>query len=433
MSQDLERNYHKILTRINTPHSDLKEASGEILDFMIDIFGADKAEIVIFREDFDINTIELSEESAVKLRLRRGYSDNQWESLEKSGVLLASIHFALEQRVSKVVPDTREEVGDERKLSLFLENGSWMNYILNSNGKVMANIHLAKKEFGYYRKKDLKRLEYFSMLLATAINLALMWERERKLMINFIQSLNKALEVRDEYTAGHVERVSFYSRELACVIGMSEEDLEDVETAAVLHDIGKIGVSDNVLLKRAGLSTQEKDLIRKHVPLTDEIFENLHHMDNARKIARYHHETYDGKGYVLGLKGEEIPLGSKILAIADAFDAMTSDRPYRKAFFVEEAIDILQDPKITQWDKRLVKKFVDYLHSDTFLRHSEERGMIKYKDKEKSIYDLGSSILRFMDLSGFFKETSLEGRCKKRKKMHCREKLDASEICRMKA
>lgn len=433
MSKEIEKNYHQILTRINTAHSNLAETSSDILEFMIDIFGADKAEITIYREEFDINTFKLTEEAAVKLRIRRGYSDEQWSTLEESGVLLKSIRFALEQKESKVITDTRKEEGEARKLSEFLQNGSWMNYILIMGEKVMANLHLAKKEFGYYKKKDLKRLEYLSMLLATAINLSLLWERERKLMINFIQSLNKALEVRDEYTAGHVERVSFYSRELARKIGMDDTDIEDVETAAILHDIGKIGICDSVLKKKAGLSWEEKEVIRKHVPLTDEIFENLHHLDNARKIARYHHETFDGKGYIMGLKGEEIPTGSKILAIADAFDAMTSDRPYRKAFFVEEALGILRDPNITQWDKKLINLFVEYLHSDTFLRQAEDRGMIRYLDKDRILYDSNTSILRFKDLSRFFRGTSLESRYKKTKKMSHEEKFDITHVQAVKA
>ena len=432
MSKKIEKNYHNILTRINTAHSDLAETSSDILEFMVEIFGADKAEIIIFREEFDINTIRLSEEAAVKLRIKRGFTDEQWKCLEESGVLLQSIRFALEDKESKVVSDTRKEESEARKLSEYLGNGSWMNYVLIAGEKVMANIHLAKKEFGFYKKKDLKRLEYLSMLLATAINLALLWERERKLMINFIQSLNKALEVRDEYTAGHVERVSFYSRELAKYVGMKDSEIEDVETAAILHDIGKIGVADSVLKKKAGLSWEEKEVIRKHVPLTDEIFENLHTLDNARKIARYHHETFDGTGYVLGLKGSEIPLGSKILAIADAFDAMTSDRPYRNAFFVEEAIATLMDPNITQWDKSLVRQFIEYIHSDDFLKRVEQRGMIKYYDADRILYDRSASILRFKDLSKFFRGTSLESRFKKRKKMCAEDKLDMSSLHKVK-
>ncbi|MDQ7821816.1 MAG: HD domain-containing protein [Candidatus Eremiobacteraeota bacterium] len=432
MSKKMEEGFLKILKRINTAHSDLRETSREIMEFMIDVFGADKAEIAVFREDFDIHTMELTEEGAVRFRLKWGYRREQWKMLEESGILLLSTRFALEFKESKVVTDTSEEQEEARKLSDYLGTGSWMNYILVLNEKVLANIHLDKKEHGYYRKKDLRRLEYLSQLLVTAINLSQMWERERTLMINFIQSLNKALEVRDEYTAGHVERVGFYSRVLASTVGMSDQEIEHVQTAAILHDIGKIGIADSVLKKKAGLSWEEKEVIRKHVPLTDEIFENLHHLDEARKIARYHHETFDGKGYVMGLKGEEIPVGSKILAIADAFDAMTSDRPYRKAFTVEEALTILNDPNITQWDKHLIGLFDSFLHGDEFLRLAEERGMIKYTDEERIFYDRESSILRFRDLGKFFQGTpTLEARFRKKKKMGRGGKIKISEVSRI--
>jgi HD-GYP domain-containing protein (c-di-GMP phosphodiesterase class II) len=429
--ESLEKNYHKILARMNTPHSDLKHTASEILDFIIEIFGADKADITIFNQEFDIHSMALSEEAAVKLRLTRGYSEEQWNSLTQSGVLLQSISFALEKKESRVVPDTSEEPDDARKLSEYLSHGSWMNYVLVMNEKVLANIHLAKKETHYYREKDLKRLEYLSMLLATAINLSHMWEKERKLMLNFIQSLNKALEMRDEYTAGHVERVGFYARNLARKLNMTASQIESVEIAAILHDIGKIGVGDNVLKKKSGLSWEEKELIRKHVPITDEILENLHHYDEARKIARYHHETYDGKGYMYGLKGEEIPLGSKILAIADAFDAMTSDRPYRKAFFVEEALATLNDRTITQWDRSLIEIFDGYIRSEEFLIDAEERGLIHYSDAHKIFYDRDTSILRFKDLSSFFKGKIMETRLKKRKKMYREDKIELAKISKV--
>jgi len=429
--KNIEQSYHGILKRINTPYSDLAETSREILDFMVSIFGADKAEIAVFNEDFDIKSMELSEQAAVSFRLSRGYTDEQWKTLEESGILLKSLRFALEEKESKVVSDTREEEESARTLSEFLGHGSWMNYVLIVNGTVLSNIHLAKSEYGYYKSKDLKRLEYLSMLLATAINLSHLWEREKKLMINFIQSLNKALEVRDEYTAGHVERVRLYSRELALQVGMKPKEVESVETAAILHDIGKIGVADSVLKKKAGLSFEEKELIRTHVPLTDEILENLHHMDEARIIARYHHEAFDGKGYMYGLKGEEIPLGSKILSIADAFDAMTSDRPYRKAFNVEEALEILNDPQISQWDRALVAKFDAYLHSDAFLCLAEDRDMIHYTDSEKIFYDRTRSILRFRDITSFFKGTSLEKRFLKKKKMGRAMKVTLADVRRI--
>jgi HD-GYP domain-containing protein (c-di-GMP phosphodiesterase class II) len=428
LKKNLEQSYYAILQRINTPYSDLVETSSEILDFMVSIFGADKAEIAVFREDFDSKSMKLTEKAAVHFRLKRGYTEEQWKTLEDSGILQQSLSFAIEEKESKVMSDTREEDESARALSEFLGHGSWMNYVLIVNDRVLANIHLAKSEYGYYKNKDLTRLEHLSMLLATAINLSHLWDREKKLMINFIQSLNKALEMRDEYTAGHVERVRLYSRELALQAGMNPKEVESVETAAILHDIGKIGVADSVLKKKAGLSLEEKEMIRTHVPLTDEIFENLHHMDEARIIARYHHETFDGKGYMYGLKGEEIPLGSKILSIADAFDAMTSDRPYRKAFTVEEALGILKDPQLTQWDGALVRRFDDYVHSDIFLNLAEEKGMISYSDSEKIFYDRDSSILRFRDITSFFKGTALEKRFAKKKKMGPREKFTLADV-----
>ncbi|MDQ7825680.1 MAG: HD-GYP domain-containing protein [Candidatus Eremiobacteraeota bacterium] len=401
VSMGFERKYNRVLKRINTAHCDLKKTSLDILDFMMEIFDADMGEISVYNEEFDIAAMELTEEAAVRFRLKRGYREEQWKRLEDSGVLMESTRFSLEKKESRVVPDTRKEEPAARALSEYLENGSWMNYLLVNEDRVLANIHLAKKEHGYYRQDDLERLGYLSTLFATAINLSSLWERERKILVNFIESLNRALELRDEYTAGHVERVRLYSTGLARAMGLPEDEIEDVSMAAVLHDIGKIGISDKILKKKRGLSWDEQELIRRHVPLTDEIIKNLHHMDRARLYARYHHESFDGKGYVMGLKGDEIPVGSKILSIADAFDAMTSDRPYRKAFFVEEALRILGDPEIHQWDDRLVRLFDDYVHSREFFDLAVKEGLIKF-DEEGRYYRRKASTLRFRSLSKFF-------------------------------
>lgn len=394
--------YDKILKKMNISHINLREISDDILDYLIKILGADKAEICIIKDDFDIESMEISEENAVGLRVKKGYTLAQWKKIERSGVLLKSLRYILKMKSSRIVFDTAEETLEERKLSEYLGTGSWMNHILKVNDKVVAFIHLSKAENNYYKYKDISQLRHISLLLATAVNLSNLWAKERKLILNFIESLNRALEIRDEYTAGHTERVKIYINFWAKELKLKPKTRKLLEVVSILHDIGKIGISDRILKKKTQLTSKERELIQKHVPIGDKILENLHYLEEARKVARYHHEAVDGTGYVLGLKGTQIPKFSRILSIVDSFDAMTSNRPYRQAFYVEEAVDALASPHIRQWDKKLVKSFVRSVRSKDFLEYASKRNLIFY-DKGRKRYNPEKSVLKFRHFSSFFK------------------------------
>ena len=393
--------YRKIISEINRPHIDLKSVSRKIMEVIVDVFGADRIDIAIIREDFDIEHMPLTEENAVKLRITKGYTDEEWNLLLESGILMDSIRHAIVTKESIIFSDTIDEPRDKAEVSDKLKHGCWMNYVLVINDRAVANVHLAKKERLYYQEEELKQLEHMSQLLATAINVANLWEKERMLILEFIHSLNVALEVRDKYTAGHVERVKLYSELMAIEMKFNKEELELIKTAAILHDLGKIGVRDSVLKKEGTLSAEEKKEIQQHVIMTNEILKNLSYLDDARELACYHHETFDGTGYVMGIKGEDIPMGARIIAVADTFDAMTSDRPYRRAFFVEEALNILTDPSITQWDKEVVKVLINVLKTDNFKIKAEKEELIRYKDGK---YDRENSSLKFKQFTTFFGE-----------------------------
>ena len=399
--EKVKEGYKKIIGEINRPHLDLKKVAPKILDVIVDVFGADRADLAIIREDFDINHMALTEENAIKLRITKGYKDEEWRILVESGVLMDSIRHAIVTGKSQIYSDIGEESPERLEISEKLEHGSWMNYVLVIENRAVANVHLASKERFYYQMDELKELEHMSQLLATAINVAGLWEKERILLLEFIHSLNAALEVRDKYTAGHVERVKLYSELIAQELKLPDEEIELIKTAAILHDIGKIGVSDSVLKKAGSLSDEERKEIQQHVVMTNDILKNLSHLDAARELACFHHETYNGTGYVMGVKGEDIPLGSRIISIADTFDAMTSNRAYRRAFFVEEALNILEDPDIKQWDKKIIKIFTMFLRTDKFKSVAEREGLITYKDGK---YDRENSSLKFQQITSFFHE-----------------------------
>lgn len=170
-------------------------------------------------------------------------------------------------------------------------------------------------------------------------------ESEQTMMLGSIASLIQALEARDEYTRGHSESVAEYSVRLGAALGLDEEALERLEIAARLHDLGKIGIPDGVLLKPGRLSDSEFEIIRTHPLLGADILRPIPSLADLIPAVLYHHERMDGSGYPHGLKGEDIPLWARIIAVADVYHALRSDRPYRVALPVQRVRDILLEAR----------------------------------------------------------------------------------------
>ena len=169
-----------------------------------------------------------------------------------------------------------------------------------------------------------------------------------------IDCLTGALEARDIYTKGHSERVSDFSKEMALELGFDDSRVELVHIAAHLHDIGKIGISDSILNKRGKLTDEEYEIIKTHSQIGYDILSKSPSLAYIAKIILHHHEAFDGSGYPLGIKGENIPLESRIIAIADSIDAMTSDRPYRRALSKEKCMEELKIWSGSRYDPLLV-------------------------------------------------------------------------------
>ncbi|MFD0589568.1 HD domain-containing phosphohydrolase [Paenibacillus sp. GCM10027627] len=187
-------------------------------------------------------------------------------------------------------------------------------------------------------------------------------KRNNQLIESYFFTLAAALDARDAYTAGHSERVARYSVQIGRAAGWSEEQLQLAHQASLLHDIGKIGIRDAVLLKEGKLTDEEFDQIKLHPALGEKIVKQIEPADAMALLLpgiRSHHERYDGRGYPDGLIGRGIPLLGRVIAIADAFDAMTSDRPYRKGMSIERALVILEEGKGTQWDPDLTLHFIE--------------------------------------------------------------------------
>ncbi|MDD5437009.1 MAG: diguanylate cyclase, partial [Candidatus Omnitrophica bacterium] len=180
-------------------------------------------------------------------------------------------------------------------------------------------------------------------------------------LVEFIFAFAKTIELKDHYTGEHVENTVHFSTELARRLHLPQEDIENIREASVLHDLGKIGISDKILLKKAKLTAKEFEVIKKHPQIAADIIRPIQFMHDIIPLVLYHHERWDGKGYPGGLKGEEIPVGARIIAVADVYQALTSNRPYRKAFSKKEAIKIIRKGAGTQFDPNIVDIFLSMI------------------------------------------------------------------------
>lgn len=204
----------------------------------------------------------------------------------------------------------------------------------------------------------------FAAQAAVTIENSQLYQRIQDTYIGAIGSLAAAIEARDPYTVGHSARVTQYAVVIAQSMGLSAEQVEEVRLAALLHDVGKIGIPDRILNKNGHLSDEEYAAIKMHPALSMRIVEPLPQLANIIPLIYHHHERYDGKGYLEGKGGKDIPLGARILTVADSYEAMTSDRPYRIALSRNEAIAELERHSSTQFDPEVVDHFLRLLESN---------------------------------------------------------------------
>jgi len=191
-----------------------------------------------------------------------------------------------------------------------------------------------------------------------ALNLA--YRELEDLSLEIVYRLARAAEYRDEHTGNHIQRISLYCVAIGERLGLTERQLDLLRYGSILHDIGKLGIPDEILLKPGSLTPEEWEIMKKHTIIGAEILKGtrIAYLKAGEKIALYHHERWDGKGYPFGLKGENIPLIARIVSVADVFDALTSKRPYRDAMDTETAFEFIASGKGTQFDPLVVDAFL---------------------------------------------------------------------------
>jgi putative nucleotidyltransferase with HDIG domain len=246
--------------------------------------------------------------------------------------------------------------------------GTLISTPLEAEGKVIGVIIGNNKTNGHaFREEDLLLLKEIAIESAIAIDNALLYERLKEVYLHTISALAGALDAKDHYTRSHSENVTKYALAVASELGLPGPQVEVIRQACQLHDLGKIGIHDYILTKPGKLSIEEWEEIKLHSLRGAQILQPIGFLNNVVELVRQHHERYDGTGYPLNLSGEDIHLGARIMAVADAFDAMTSERPYRKALTFSQAVAELKSNSGTQFDPGLVKIFLKILEAKPHL------------------------------------------------------------------
>lgn len=237
--------------------------------------------------------------------------------------------------------------------------------LLRTHASPVGYLHMVRRtEQPAFDAGERRLLGIFASQVAASLDNARLYQALKDQNRQTIEALAEAIEARDAHTYGHSRQVTRYAVRLAQAIGLPAERSELIDYAGLLHDVGKIGIRDYILLKPQPLSDEEFTVMQTHPRIGVKIIERVRGLRPTLPIIEAHHERYDGKGYPHGLQGEQIPLEARILAIADSFEAMTADRAYRPAMETERAVQILLRGRGEQWDAELVDVFVQLIREE---------------------------------------------------------------------
>jgi len=374
VNEELKANNEEILQmneELEKLYSD-QEALTEQLNRMLKLMG----QIALFEtseEDFLEEALDLAlnlvpqshrgrirmiKDKSYRLLAAMGANDNKPEKIELNGENISKLNNSKILNRDNIMdfyscPDEKDKRPFTDVKESIITPIKWNNSII---GSIEIDNMSNSEEF---KISDIKKMDSFANLLSVFYRLRKYINEEGKFQTDLILTLIKALEYYDEYTRGHSERVARWSVELAKAVGVSSEGQKKIYYASLMHDIGKIFVQQSVLNKVSPLTEEEYQLIQIHPVKSAELINKVEGMESFSRIVKHHHEKYNGKGYPDGLVGKAIPYFSRIITVADAYDAMTSKRPYRRPLTAEEATKELKRCKGTQFDPTLVEPFIE--------------------------------------------------------------------------
>ncbi|MGB4548946.1 MAG: HD domain-containing phosphohydrolase [Syntrophales bacterium] len=281
-------------------------------------------------------------------------------------ITLGSAAVPVTEQITPMTLSLYRQVVERKEPLLFQplhEGGSCMMCVpLTIRGKIFGILSLSKKRnLVSFSEKDLHYIQSLTSRASLNLENRILYESLYDNITDTFRALVGSIQARDHYTEIHSTHVTNFALRTAETMQCPAADMESLKIAAMLHDIGKIAIPDVILLKPAELTPAEYEVIKTHCRIGDDILAPILLFETERKIIRHHHERWDGKGYPDGLAGEQIPFFARLLAVADAFDAMTTDRPYRKAMTRKEAVAELKKNEGRQFDPQMVKPFVESL------------------------------------------------------------------------
>ncbi len=257
-----------------------------------------------------------------------------------------------------------KDIKEPRLLERLILKDGFLSHIrvpLTLKGEVMGLLNVGAKRTAAFGSEDLSIIEKLSSQISVALNNSRLLSDLKELYIGTVKTLSKAIDAKSPWTSGHSERVTEIAIGIGAEIGLDEDELKDLELAGLLHDIGKLGTYEHILNKPGKLTEEEQKIIRLHPEKGAEILAPIKEFKKIVTVVRHHHESYDGTGYPAGLKGEAIPLASRILTVADTVDAMGADRPYRKGRTTEAIVAELKRCSGTQFDPVIVDAYLRML------------------------------------------------------------------------
>lgn len=285
-------------------------------------------------------------EKVKEVRLRKGEGIAGWVAEKGEAVIVHDVQS--DQRFSKAAD-----------ICSAFKTREILCVPVKSKDKIFGVLEAINKKQGIFDNEDKETLMALANQVAIAIENANLYQELMETFYATAEALAETIEKRDPYTGGHTKRVLNYSYSIGEMLGLSKKELENLKLAAILHDVGKIGISDRILLKEGKLDPEEIKKMHLHPKYGAEILSHIKQLKDVIPSVRSHHERIDGSGYPDNLKGDDIPIIAKIISVADAFDAMTTDRPYRKAMSDKEAFAELKKYSGIQFEKDIVHAFIN--------------------------------------------------------------------------
>lgn len=332
--------------------------AGKSLESILDLATAHVCELI--GGDFCVVVLTDKKDNRVRVKSSFGFDkeeNKQLLSWTRNKVISGDTYRLLESGETTVIRDlSNSSLSYETKETCesFGAKSMLMSPLI-VEGRAIGGIFVWYKETQEFSETTMSRFEAFAGQVAVAIKSVTLVDGIRSLTIETLRALVKAIDARDSYTANHSDRVSRFAVALAQELGLIVEEVQTIEYAGLLHDIGKIGISEQILNKPGALTEEEMDIMKSHTIMSAEIINPIEFLDEIVPIVLHHHEWFNGNGYPSGLSGKDIPLGARILAVADALEAITSDRPYSEARSLLEGMDCLIRGSGVQFDPEMVK------------------------------------------------------------------------------